>query len=108
MNKSDLKTNDLLIFSTLLNEASKWLYSLQIKGLKQEAKWAFNNALNGLKGYEYILKKNAGNDVLEIQDDVSESFSDLLIKLSKMDLETQNRFSQHIANFFNDDNILTK
>jgi hypothetical protein len=107
MNKSYLKTNDLLIFSTLLNEASKWLYALQIKGLKHEVKWAFNNALNGLKGYERILKKNAGNDVLEIQDDVSESFSDLLIKLSKMDLETQNRFSQHIANFFNDD-IRTK
>jgi hypothetical protein len=108
MKKEELKTNDLLIFTTLLNEASKWLYALQLKGLKQEVKWVFNNALKALQSYERILKKNAGNDVLEIQDDVSESFSDLLIKLSKMDVETQNKFSQHIANFFNDENILTK
>jgi hypothetical protein len=57
MKKEELKTNDLLIFTTLLNEASKWLYALQLKGLKQEVKWVFNNALKALQSYERILKK---------------------------------------------------
>jgi hypothetical protein len=57
MKKEELKTNDLLIFTTLLNEASKWLYALQLKGLKQEVKCVFNNALKALQSYERILKK---------------------------------------------------
>ena len=109
MNKPDLRTNDLLIFTTLLSEAGKWLHTLQVKGLQHEAKWAFNNALKSMQAYERIIRKKAGQDVLEVQEDVSESFSNLLINLSKMDLKQQNKFAKHISKFFkNENDLLTK
>lgn len=101
MDRQDEFVNHLLIFTTLLNEATKWLMALEQKGLRHEAKWTFKKALEATRAYERFVTKNSQADIIKEQDEVGEPFSEMIMMISKMDLETKNRFSEYIGNFFN-------
>jgi hypothetical protein len=102
MDRQDEFVNQLLIFTTLLNEATKWLMALEHKGLRHEAKWTFKKALEATRAYERFIIKNSQADIVKEQEEVAEPFSEMIMMISKMDLETKNRFSQHISKFFDE------